>query len=66
MVEAITQLPDLVIANQTAVQWSELQSLGDVWTETIFNRTALPFSPKSFVQLTSSRWRRYQTHTTHQ
>ncbi|KAI8962591.1 hypothetical protein F5Y11DRAFT_322570 [Daldinia sp. FL1419] len=38
LIEAVRQRPDVVIKGQTAVKWSELPKLAEVWGENVFDR----------------------------
>ncbi|KAI0843922.1 hypothetical protein F5Y00DRAFT_249876 [Daldinia vernicosa] len=44
LVDAIRQLPDLVIKGETAVKWPELPKLAEVWGENVYDRDELAYS----------------------
>ncbi|KAI2473459.1 hypothetical protein F4781DRAFT_380406 [Annulohypoxylon bovei var. microspora] len=44
LVDAIRQLPDLVIRGETAVKWPELPKLAELWGENVFDRDELTYS----------------------
>ncbi|KAI1408765.1 hypothetical protein F5Y13DRAFT_204501 [Hypoxylon sp. FL1857] len=44
LVDAIRQLPDLVIRGETVVKWRELPILAEVWGENVFDRDELAYS----------------------
>ncbi|KAI1464131.1 uncharacterized protein F4812DRAFT_443502 [Daldinia caldariorum] len=44
LVDAIRQLPDVVIKGETAVKWPELPKLAEVWGENVYNRDELAYS----------------------
>ncbi|KAL7622382.1 hypothetical protein AAE478_007886 [Parahypoxylon ruwenzoriense] len=44
LVDAIRQLPDLVIRGETAVKWPELPILAELWGENVFDRDELAYS----------------------
>ncbi|KAI1210680.1 uncharacterized protein F4807DRAFT_422263 [Annulohypoxylon truncatum] len=44
LVDAIRQLPDLVIRGELAVKWSELPNLAELWGENVFDRDESAYS----------------------
>ncbi|KAI1655409.1 hypothetical protein F4813DRAFT_367801 [Daldinia decipiens] len=44
LVDAIRQLPDLVIKGETAVKWPELPKMAEVWGENVYDRDELAYS----------------------
>ncbi|KAI1095397.1 hypothetical protein F5B19DRAFT_441391 [Rostrohypoxylon terebratum] len=44
LVDAIRQLPDLVVRGETVVKWSELPKLAELWGENVFDRDDTAYS----------------------
>ncbi|KAI0900525.1 hypothetical protein F4806DRAFT_491414 [Annulohypoxylon nitens] len=55
LVDAIRQLPDVVVRGETVVKWSELPNLAELWGENVFDRdeTALSEEVVSIVSFTA-------------
>ncbi|KAI1802987.1 hypothetical protein F4811DRAFT_526642 [Daldinia bambusicola] len=49
LVDAIRQLPDVVIKGETAVKWPELPQMAEVWGENVYNRDELEYSEENIA-----------------
>ncbi|KAI0385953.1 hypothetical protein F5Y04DRAFT_276472 [Hypomontagnella monticulosa] len=56
LVDAIRQLPDLVIRGETAVRWPELPILAWSWTENVFDRDVSAYSEDQISITAFTAW----------